>query len=153
MKKFLVLFVAVFFMVSVIGVYQAFSADKIMKVVDQKAAKGRGTTTSKNANIKKNTDINPPVQSAIKAPPAKSDNKTRAYYPTFTADNYTPYYIKVYINGDYVGTVAPYGKAAGDYAVGTYSIYGIAYFSDGSTLEWGPKTVFLDSDYTLNLNH
>ena len=151
--RFAVLFVVVLFLFSAVGLYhvtKAFSADQKAQVVEQKAAKARGDSTSKDVNIKSDSDLNS-AKGMENAPPSKGGPKTRGYYAWFTADNWTPWIIKIYINGEYVGSVAPYGKSAGEYQAGNYIIYAKAYFTDGSVLTWGPIAISLVSDYTWKL--
>jgi hypothetical protein len=151
--RFAVLFVVVLFMFSAVGLYhvtKGFSADQKAKVVEQKAAKARGDSTSKDANIKSDSDLNS-AKGMQNAPPSKGGPKARGYATWFTADNWTPWIIKVYINGAYVGAVAPYGKATGEYEAGNYVLYARANFTDGSFLTWGPIAISLDSDYTWKL--
>jgi hypothetical protein len=86
-----------------------------------------------------------------KRPARKGGPKARGSIVTLHIDNQTKWYIKIYNNGDYMGTVAPYGDNYYDAETGTHTLYGRADFDDGSVTRWGPRTVYIDDDYTWTL--
>ncbi len=154
--------IGVFFLLALVGTFQALKGSSAgvqakPQKVEEKCVKARGGQGEKDENIKVNTYVNDVNAPARPAPPAKSKEKARGaivggvYYSTFTADNYTPYLINIYINGNLVGTVGPWGSASGYYLPDTYTVYGKAFFSDGSALSWGPRVISLAADYTWSL--
>jgi hypothetical protein len=106
------------------------------QVVTAKAQKARGTGADEN--IKRDSFVNDP---AVKppAPPAKGGEKTRGYLCGIVLDNWTPWYVGFYIDGDAWGTAGPWGAASGVAFAGTTRVYARATFTDGSSLSWGPQ--------------
>jgi hypothetical protein len=113
-----------------------------------KAARGTGA----DANIKTPRGKNDPKQEAV-GPSTKTGSKTRGAVATYTVDNFTKYYIDIYVDGDFKGTVSPLGDSTGYADPGTYSLYGRAEFTDGSVKTWGPRTVTIraNGDFTWKL--
>ncbi|GFO63264.1 hypothetical protein M1B72_10970 [Geomonas paludis] len=112
-----------------------------------KSAKTRGEA---DENIKHKSDQNDP-NAKIEAP-AKKGGKTRGGYCDLTVDNWTPWKIQVYVEGDYVGLVSSYGKADGFYSRGPLVVYGVAEFDDGSRKSWGPEAIYCDDNFTWKLS-
>lgn len=79
---------------------------------------------------------------------AKEPEKSRGDLCTITVNNYTPYSVDIYVDGDWVGTIASYSKAYTYSYPGTTKIYGK---SIGGTYYWGPQTFDCDYTYTWNL--
>lgn len=75
-----------------------------------------------------------------------------ADYSDVVVDNWTGYYIDIYVNGNYRGTVSPYDKRVTWAIPGTNSLYAKAVFDDGSYLYWGPKVTYTGYQYTWRLN-
>jgi hypothetical protein len=73
-------------------------------------------------------------------------------YSDVVFDNWTNYYIDVYINGKYRGTVAPLDERVTWAIPGENTIYAKAVFKDGSYLYWGPRTTTTGYSYTLELH-
>jgi hypothetical protein len=67
-------------------------------------------------------------------------------------DNWSGYYVDIYVNGNYRGTVAPYDKRVTWAIPGTNTLYAKALFDDGSYIYWGPKTTATGYEYTWKLN-
>lgn len=120
-------------------------------VIRVKAAKGRGAGA--DANVK--TDTLPTNQpgKTVPAPPHKGGAKTRgAMTGTLHVDNRTPWIIRIYVDGDYVGNVDRYGDSYGYYGCSVRTLYARALFTDGSTLSWGPSRRDLCDDATWELD-
>ncbi|MEO5945247.1 MAG: hypothetical protein ABIP79_00410 [Chitinophagaceae bacterium] len=118
-------------------------------------------------NLKKETIISSPVPSADEAAALKRpvnskgkpamEDKSRGdvYGPDYSdvvIDNWTGYYLDIYVNGDYRGTVAPWEKKVTWGIPGTNRLYAKAVFDDGSYLYWGPKATYTGYQYTWKLN-
>jgi hypothetical protein len=120
------------------------------KVVETHAAKSRGTGA--DANVKRDTSLANSRTARIPAPPRKGGAKTRGEQAgELHVDNRTDLIIRIYVDGDYVGTVGPWGDVYGEYSCRTHTLYARAYFTDGSYSTWGPTTANLCEDYTWRL--
>lgn len=73
-------------------------------------------------------------------------------YSDVVIDNWTGYYLDIYVNGNYRGTVAPWEKKITWAIPGTNKLYAKAVFDDGSYLYWGPKTTYTGYQYSWKLN-
>ncbi|MGH7582252.1 MAG: hypothetical protein ACREL5_03390 [Gemmatimonadales bacterium] len=95
-------------------------------------------TRGADANVKQDSAANV-MGHKIAAPAAKGGVKTRgaAMSGQLHVDNRTDLIIRIYVNGDFVGTVSPWGDSYGYYDCGI-SVYARAYFTDGSFQSWGP---------------
>ncbi len=49
--------------------------------------------------------------------------------------------IKIYVDGNFAGTVSPWGDSCGHYGPGDHRVYARAVFADGSYSSWGPLVV------------
>ncbi len=92
----------------------------------------------------------------VKGKPAKPTS-TRgdvygADYSDVVIDNWTGYYVDIYVNGNYRGTISPYDKKVTWAIPGTNTLYAKATFNDGSYLYWGPKMTYTGYQYTWKLN-
>jgi hypothetical protein len=145
----LTLLVAVAFSFAIPAAGQQKSSAK--KTVADKAQKGRGGGA--DDNIKNDSDKNDP-NSTAPAPPSKGGPKGRAGLCAVTADNYTPWIIKVYVDGDYRGAVGRYDELSVLAISGTTRVYARADFTDGTVKTWGPRTFYCESgeSYTWKLN-
>jgi hypothetical protein len=66
-------------------------------------------------------------------------------------DNHTRFYIEIYTDGDYRGTVDPFGDSTGAVGCGYVKFEGIARFRDGSTRIFGPGAYYVPGSFTWNL--
>jgi len=66
-------------------------------------------------------------------------------------DNYTGYYIDIYVDGSYRGTLAPWDKKVTWAIPGSTTLYAKAVFDDGSYKYWGPTTAQTGYEYKWNL--
>ena len=108
------------------------------EVVNETAKTGKAGAA--DANIKHDSEKNNP-NAKIAPPPEKGGPKTRGAGPYRCAihvDNRTPWIIRTYIDGDYVGAVNRFGDIAGYTGNGPTLFYAVALFDDGSTRTWGP---------------
>lgn len=102
-------------------------------------AKSRGA--GPDQNIKTRDVTNRKEEQTIPAPPRKGGAKTRgAPVATLHVDNSTPLYVDIYVDGDYRGTLAPWGDWYADGQCNAYVLYAVARFDDGSKVTWGPTT-------------
>lgn len=88
-------------------------------------------------------------------PAPVSTSRGDVYGPDYSdvlIDNWTGYYIDIYVNGNYRGTVSPYEKRVTWAIPGTNTLYAKAVFNDGSYLYWGPKVTYTGYTYTWKLN-
>ncbi len=113
------------------------------KVVEAKAQKARGGGADEN--IKQESVTNDP---AVKTPPPanKGGEATRGQLCGVWLDNYTPWYIKFYVDGIYWGTSAPWGEVSGLAFAGATRVYARADFLDGSAFTWGPQVFYCERD-------
>jgi hypothetical protein len=89
---------------------------------------------------------------SVEAPPDKGGKKSRAGVCQLHVDNRTNLIIKIFVDGDYVGTVSPYGDAYGYYSSGSRTVYARADFTDGSWHYWGPRDIHCFGTYTWTLS-
>ena len=116
-------------------------APKHGKLVQQKAQVG--TPDEKTKNIKEGEKTNT-KDATVPAPPEKG-GKARGAGGYTVISNWTPWYVKIYGNGVYQGTVGPWQDGSiytGDQCP---ILYGQADFDDGTYKYWGPKTVCNDT--------
>ncbi len=86
------------------------------------------------------------------APTSTRGDVYGADYSDVVIDNWTGYYIDVYVNGNYRGSISPYDKKVTWAIPGTNTLYAKAVFNDGSYLYWGPKVTYTGYQYTWKLN-
>lgn len=106
------------------------------QVVTAKAQRARGTGADEN--IKKDSVLNDP---AVKppAPAAKGGEKTRGILCGVLLDNWTPWYVKFYVDGVHWGAAGPWGEVSGLAFAGGTRAYARADFTDGTVYSWGPQ--------------
>ncbi len=121
------------------------------RVEQTKAEKGRGT--GPDTNIKNDQDKNDP-NSPRPAPANKGGEKAKGAGPATCQvkfDNSTGYYIRVYVDGTYRGTMDPWGDYSLYTGSGSTDLYAVAVFTDGTRLTWGPKAVSCSGLYSWRL--
>ena len=122
------------------------------KRADAHPSQARGATAS-DANVKSDTVTNS-ATAKVEPPPSKGGARTRgagARVEALHIDNRTPWYIRIYVDGDYVGLVSPYGDAYGEYSCATHRLYARAFFDDGSFKTWGGTDADLCGGFTWRL--
>jgi hypothetical protein len=108
------------------------------EVVNEKAQ--TRSAGAADANVKSDSEKNNPNAKAA-PPPEKGGPKTRGAGPYrcgIHVDNHTPWIIRTYVDGGYVGAVNRYGDIAGITGNGPTTLYAVALFDDGSAKYWGP---------------
>jgi len=103
--------------------------------------KPRKKTAGNDSNIKSNSDENNPnVQTP--APPKKGGSRTQGGGSSpcgLHIDNRTPWLMRIYVDGNYRGTVSAYADLVGIMGKGPSTLYAVAVFNDGSEKTWGPR--------------
>ena len=130
---------------------QAQGGQKPEQVVNATAVKGRGTASTPDENIKTMRGANVPG-AKVPAPAAKGGAATRGGVCAVHFDNRTSLYIDMYLDGNYRGTLSPWGDSYPLVGCGETRLYAKANFTDGSSLSWGPVTADLNGVYTWRLN-
>ncbi len=106
--------------------------------VSSRATQSRGTGT--DANIKSD-DVKNVRGRTMAAPAAKGGVKTRgAAVGVLHVDNRTGLYVRIYVDGDYRGTIAPFGDWYANGDCESFNLYGVAQYDDGSHTTFGPVT-------------
>ncbi len=119
MKTIKILFIA--FLATALIHGSAFSQTK-KKITKTVTSKPYEATRGQDPNIKSDA-------------PTKDQEQTKtrgAYTCTIDFDNYTGYYVKIYVDGDYMGTVSPFGVLT-VYATNYTTIYCVTI---GGTKYW-----------------
>ena len=76
---------------------------------------------------------------ATPEPAGKSTRGASAVEPgQVCIDSRVDLIVKIYVDGNFVGTVSPWGDACGYYGSGDHRLYARAVFTDGSYQSWGP---------------
>ena len=143
--------VATLFALLVVAVPASAQKPAAKKRTDTHAAQSRGAGADQNV---KNDSVTNSATAKLAAPPAKGGARTRgaaARIEQLHVDNRTAWYIRIYVDGDYVGLVSPYGDAYGYYSCGVHSLYARAVFDDGSVRTWGPVDADLCGGFTWRL--
>jgi len=81
------------------------------------------------------------------APPDKGGAKTRGYLDCWVSvNNYTPWWVDVYVDGTYRGQASPWGAGVVNAGSGGTALYAAATFTDGSVRSWGPRRFLCSPD-------
>jgi len=126
-----------------------FTQDKPEKTIETIYQKGTGDDANVISKDKKN---DPNDKSQI---PAWKDESSKGpgYDPCeVTLKNYTSWYIDIYIDGYYQGTIGPWEDRYTYTGTGTTKLYAKAEMNDGSYLYWGPQSFYCDYRYTWKFN-
>lgn len=108
-----------------------------LSIAKVQAGRGGGA----DENVKTKSMDNDPKATQPAAPPTKGGKGTRSGYSLLSFDNWTGLWINLYVDGDLVGVVGPYGDSSYLVASGTHIAYARAEFTDGSYSYWGPSRV------------
>jgi hypothetical protein len=114
------------------------------------ASRPRGAAAT-DENIKTQRAPNALTGAAIAAPANKGGERTRGGSSVVHLDNWTNYYIDLYVNGGFCATSGPWGDAYCLVSSGSVVLYGKAPFPDGSAITWGPRTVYVDGTFDWKL--
>ena len=94
-----------------------------------------------DANVRRDDAPNALNKPATPEPAGKATRGAAAVEPgQICVDSRVDLYVKIYVDGTYVGTVSPWGDACGYYGAGDHSLYARAVFTDGSYSSWGPTS-------------
>jgi hypothetical protein len=106
------------------------------RVVQTKSEQGPATGAP-DENIADDTDLNArKALDSFPKPPEKGGAQKRGAYCGVYVDNYTPYTVKVYVDGALRGAVGPWGGLWLATISGPTKLYSKASFDDGTTLTW-----------------
>jgi hypothetical protein len=108
-----------------------------------KSTAAAGAAGASDPNIKKADATNDPKAAPEKAPSHKG-SKTRGFGPgvcAVTVDNWTGWYVKVYVDGSFRGSVGPFDDGTVYVGSGATTVYARADFTDGSYKYWGSRVV------------
>jgi hypothetical protein len=85
------------------------------------------------------------------APPQKGGARSRGPLDCWlTIDNWSPWWIDVYIDGTYRGEVSPFGKGTVNAGFGGTMLYARANFTDATFRAWGPRQFLCSSNGQFN---
>ena len=118
------------------------------KMTETHGAKSRGAATDES--IKTQRAPNKP-DAASPAPANKGGEASRGAGGIVHTDNRTTLYIDVYLNGDFCGTLSPWGDLYCYVSAGSTIMYAVANFTDGSRTTWGPSSAYVDGEYVWRL--
>ena len=114
------------------------------------AQKGKGAGGA-DENIKNDSDANDPGKQ-MPGPGTKGGEKSKGQGDcAVVIDNRSALYIRIYVDGTYRGTIAPWGDSYCYTGAGNTLLYAVATFTDGSRFTWGPRTVGCYGKYTWQL--
>jgi hypothetical protein len=131
---------AVLGLVLAVGVATTAGAQQKKNTLTTRASTARGASTS-DQNVKKATATNTRGMT-VPAPVKKGGVRTRggADLCLLHVDNRTALYVDLYIDGNFLGAISPYGDSEGYIGCGSRVFYARALYSDGSYDYWGPTT-------------
>lgn len=120
------------------------------EVIELNAMKIESRGEEADKNIKNDSSLNE-MNNKMDAPAEKmgasrGSSAAHPYYCEVHTDNYTSYYIKIYVDGSYRGTVPPYGNILYYAYPGATEVYAKADFTNGSSLSWGPRNYSCDEN-------
>ena len=72
-------------------------------------------------------------------PPPEKSGQRGARGCAVDVSNYTPWFVNIYSNGVYVGTIGPWANGMTYPPLVGSALYGRANFTDGSWKYWGPR--------------
>ncbi|MEK6324976.1 MAG: hypothetical protein AABN33_25320 [Acidobacteriota bacterium] len=121
---------------------------KVEKVHAQKSRGGGGA----DENIKSDSDANDPGKQ-MPAPGNKGGEKSKgAGDCAVVVDNRTGWYVRIFVDGTYRGTIAPWGDAYCYTGAGSTRLYAVATFTTGERFTWGPGNVNCYGRYSWQLH-
>jgi hypothetical protein len=144
--KYRFLLVAALLMVGIGFNVQAQKTDLKKETIETKAS------TTPNAEV---AALKRPANDKSKPAAAPKKAMGEVYgsdYSDVVIDNWTGYYIDIYVNGNFRGTIAPYDEKVTWAIPGSNTLYGKATFRDGTYYYWGPKSTVTGYSYTWKLN-
>jgi hypothetical protein len=117
---------------------------------DQISRRTRLRSGPDDPNVKVASEINVRTRpSQVAAPVSKTP--TGKVLCSVMFDNYTDLFTKTYIDGQYAGTIRPFGELTASASPGATVLYARAEYDDGSADAWGPIRVTCKTKYTWRL--
>lgn len=108
------------------------------KVIEMKATKSTTRGEGADPNIKDDKQTNDP-KSEMAAPEKKGGARTRGGgYCEVRLDNRSRWFVKVYVDGTFRGTMGPFGDSVAYTLPGETRVYARSDFDDGTFIYWGP---------------
>jgi len=120
------------------GAAPALAGGKPTKATDKRKAGGEGS-----GGLKRDSDINQKGGAKRAAPASKGGPKAKGRWGKLHIDNRTSLYIRIYLDGNYEGTVGPYGDLWWDIESASWVIEGRAYYPDGTFDRFGPRNIYV----------
>ena len=109
--------------------------------VTSTSTRTRGGGTA-DPNIRRDEAANPVGKPASPEPPGKIARGATPVEPGYVCvDSRVDLLVRIYIDGAFAGSVAPWGDSCGFYGAGDHKLYARAVFTDGSMSMWGPVNV------------
>jgi len=118
------------------------------KMESDKATQAEAGAT--DTNVKTETATNSKTGQTAPAPPDKGGEKGKGLGPGYVEvifNNYSPWYVQCFVDGNYRGTIAPWGALNFPTGNGATLVYARAVFDDGSSYRWGPRQFNYYSGY------
>jgi len=109
------------------------------KAIELTSSTGTTARGGTDPHIKHGEMANDPNSKGGDAPRAKGGNTRGGDMCKVVLDNSTSWYIKIYVDGTYRGTMDPWGDSSTYTLAGDTSVYAKAEFTDGTYRYWGPK--------------
>lgn len=137
---------AVMGLVLALGVTTTAGAQGKKNSLTTRASAGRGDATS-DQNIKQATASNNKA-SPVAAPVKKGGVRTRGSGDcALHVDNRTGLYVNLYTDGNFRGTISPWGDLEGWVGCGSTVFYARANYNDGTYEFWGPNTAYVSGPF------
>lgn len=115
------------------AVYAQEGQNQEQKAQEGAASKGK----AEDSNITK--EEKPNDKNSKAQPPGRKGGTAKGGSCEVQLDNWTPWNIKVYIDGAFQGTIAAYSESYTYTVPGRVRVYGRADFVGGDYLYWGPR--------------
>lgn len=119
---------------------------KTIELKSSRASASKGDNTDKN--IKQEAMANDPK--ARHDAPAAKGGKSKGGGCRVQLDNSTEWFIRIYVDGIYRGTMDPWGDNSVYVLPGDTTVYARADFTDGSYRYWGPKVYDCGTNEYIN---
>ncbi len=125
------------------------STEQKLPVVTENAQKNQTSIADENRpNDSNANDSNEAAPDALKVVGEMSESTCDC---EVLIVNHTRHQIRIYVDGIDRGVVNPWSSVYCYTGAGWTSLYGIAYFRDGSTLNWGPYQAYCAPFYRWDL--
>lgn len=125
------------------------SAQSEETIIETSAERGRGSVEN-DQNIRSEVAINIPGQPVPPPSYKGGEEGERSSYSRLRIDNWTGWWVKIYIDGDYVGNAAPWGELTTHVPSGPVRMYARADIGPDH-LSWGSLSRNIDRTYTWKL--